>query len=95
MSPIEPRTAGSLKGFGFTVTWGDDTLSGERQLSVSSPAATAIDRGDSAPSVERTPETLNPVPSAGQGGGEDSGTLDSLSADNANFKRVQILGPVR
>lgn len=24
ISPIEPRTAGSLKGWGFTVTWGDD-----------------------------------------------------------------------
>jgi hypothetical protein len=27
-------------------------------------------------------------------GGEDSGTLDSLSANNANFKRVQVIGSI-
>jgi hypothetical protein len=120
MSPIEPRTAGSLKGFGFTVTWGDDQSTargndGAERVDTPSPltqqgfatpdglgnevgrpqsatlqsetvARASYSRDDTAVPVD----TLSPADQ----GGEDSGTLDSLSASNDDFATIPHLGPV-
>ena len=94
MTPIEPRTAGSLKGFGFTVTWGDD------QSSVDDRAV------DAAPVVEGSTSLAGAegdadrhlIPSASGGPsapGEASISPASLgAASNDDFATIPHLGPV-
>lgn len=57
-----------------------DTESDGRKLSVSTPAAAGIELGDSAPSVERTPETEG---LAGPANAPDAGTANTKPAHNS------------
>ncbi len=86
MTPIEPRTAGSLKGFGFTVTWGDDTEypRGESGTAREASGGKRTEQSEMRSLQHGTESAPPPLPPAHK----------PDNSANSNFATVPHLGPV-